>query len=198
MDKKQFYDFIIKMQAISKIGLLYSKDPYALDNYRQINDLSAEMLSTFMDTKFDRPNYFKRDVYPTPNVSVRTVVLNENGHLLLVKEAKTGNYSLPGGWCDMYDSPSEAALAEVSQEAGLDIEIVRLVGVINRTPHTAVPEYVICFEGRATSPFHAHCHETTEVNYFPLDALPELSPKLQRDEFMRIVEACRDGKIIYD
>ena len=45
MEKKQFYDFIVKMQAISKIGLLFSKDEYAIDNYRQINDLSEKMLA---------------------------------------------------------------------------------------------------------------------------------------------------------
>ena len=198
MDKKQFYDFVVKMQAIAKIGLLYSKDEYALDNYQQINDLSNKMLESFMDVKFDRPNYFQRSVYPTPNVSVRTVIFNNEGHLLLVQESKTGTYSLPGGWCDLYDSPSEAAKAEVSQEAGLDIDIIRLAGIINHTPHTSVPEYVIIFEAKAKSPFYNHSHETMNVGYFPLESLPPLSHKLQEDEFHRIVKAVQKKETIFD
>ncbi|MDD4154358.1 MAG: NUDIX hydrolase N-terminal domain-containing protein [Bacilli bacterium] len=198
MDKKYFYDFVVKMQAISKIGLLYSSDEYAIENYQQINDLSKTMLESFMNVDFERPSYFQRDVYPTPNVSVRTVIFNEKGHLLLVQEAKSGLYSLPGGWCDLYDSPSQAAKAEVSQEAGLEMEIIRLVGVINHTPHTGVPEYVVIFEGRAISEFHNHTHETTHADYFPLDQLPSLSHKLDLGEFHRIVQAVLNKKTIFD
>lgn len=198
MDKQRFYDFIVKMQAISKIGLLFSKDPYALENYQQINDLSREMLESFMSVDLERPNYFKRDIYPTPNISVRTAIFNEHGHILLVKEAKTGTYSLPGGWCDVYDSPSQAAKAEVSQEAGLEIEIIRLVGVINHTPFTSTPEFVIVFEARPISPFHEHCHETTEARYFALDALPELSRKQHESEFHRIIMACQNKTVFFD
>ena len=78
MDYKQIYDYIVKIQSIAKIGLVFSKDPYALTNYQQINDISLKMLEEFMEVKFDRPNYFKRDVYPTPNVSVRTVIFNSD------------------------------------------------------------------------------------------------------------------------
>lgn len=198
MDKKYFYDFIVKMQAISKIGLLFSKDDYALENYQQINDLSKTMLESFMDVDFSRPNYFQREIYPTPNVSVRTVIFNADGHLLLVKEAKSGLYSLPGGWCDLYDSPSQAARSEVEQEAGIDIEFIRLVGVINHTPHTGIPEYVVVFEARPISDFHAHSHETTHVGYFPLDRLPDLSHKLDFGEFHRIIKAVVDKKSIFD
>ena len=76
MDSKQIYDFILKVQSISKIGLVYSKDPYALTNYQELNDLSTKFLEDFLEVKFDRPNYFQRDIYPTPNISVRTLVLS--------------------------------------------------------------------------------------------------------------------------
>ena len=78
LDSKQIYEYIIKIQSIAKIGLIYSKDPYAITNYQQINDLSLEFLENFLDVKFDRPNYFRRDIYPTPNISVRVVILNED------------------------------------------------------------------------------------------------------------------------
>ena len=78
MDSKQIYDYILKIQSIAKIGLVYSKDPYAITNYNEINNLSMKFLEEFLEVEFDRPNYFKRDIYPTPNVSVRTVIFNED------------------------------------------------------------------------------------------------------------------------
>ncbi len=198
MDKKNFYEFVIKMQAISKIGLLFSKDDYALDNYRQINDLSTEMLESFSDIKFGRPNYFKRDIYPTPNVSTRAFIFNEKGQILLVKEAKTGTYSIPGGWCDLYDAPSQAAKSEVLQEAGLEVQITRLIGIIDRTPNVAIPEYVIAFEATPISGFHQLGYETTEARYFDVEQLPEMSRKLSLKEIYRLIEACRNKETIFD
>jgi len=198
MDKKQFCEFVIKMQAISKIGLLFSKDEYALDNYRQINDLSTKMLESFTNIEFGRPNYFKRDIYPTPNVSTRVFIFNEKGQILLVKEAKTGTYSIPGGWCDLYDTPSQAARAEVLQEAGLEVKINRLIGIIDRTPNVTIPEYVIAFEAVPISGFHQLGYETTEARYFDVDHLPEMSHKLSLKEIHRLIEACRNQETIFD
>ena len=78
MDSKELYDYILKIQSIAKIGLVFSKDPYAITNYQQINDLTIEMLEKLMEMQFNRPNYFSRDIYPTPSVSVRAVILNDN------------------------------------------------------------------------------------------------------------------------
>ena len=135
VDSKAIYDYIIKIQAIAKIGLTYSKDPYAITNYQEINDLSKAFLEDFINVKLDRPNYFEKDVYPTPNISVRTIIFNkERDKILMVREVKTQNYSLPGGWAELYDSPSQTAINECFQEAGAVISSVRLVGVTNRTP----------------------------------------------------------------
>ena len=49
MDSKEIYDYILKIQSIAKIGLVYSKDPYAITNYNEINRLSMEMLENFME-----------------------------------------------------------------------------------------------------------------------------------------------------
>ena len=97
INSKEIYDYIIKIQAISKIGLTYSKDPYAITNYNEINDLSKKFLEDFTDVKLDRPNYFEKNVYPTPNISVRTIIFNQDRtKILMVREVKTQNYSLPG------------------------------------------------------------------------------------------------------
>ena len=202
MDSRQIYDFLIKVQAISKIGLIYSKDPYAITNYKEINELSRQFLEDFENVKFDRPNYFAKEIYPTPNVSVRTVILNnDRTKVMMVREVSLGTYSLPGGWADLYDSPSKTAKNECSQEAGADVEIVHLVGVLDRTPFkssASIPEFVIVFEGKLIGELHEHEYETDDVGWFDIDNLPEVSRKTSKEELLRMILAARDNKTIFD
>ncbi len=202
MDSNEFYDFLLKVQSISKIGLIFSKDPYALTNYKEINDLSTRYLEKFEDVKFDRPNYFKRDIYPTPNVSVRTVILNnEKTKVLMVKEVNLQAYSLPGGWADLYDSPSTTARNECMQEAGANIDIVRLVGITDRTPFknpTSIPEYVVIFEARLVGELQEHEYETDDVGWFDINNLPLISRKTSKEELERFIKAAVNGETIFD
>ena len=202
MDSKEFYDFLLKVQSISKIGLIYSKDPYAITNYKEIQELSTRYLENFVDVKFDRPNYFKREIYPTPNVSVRTVILNnEKTKVLMVKEVNLQAYSLPGGWADLYDSPSTTARNECMQEAGANIEIVRLVGITDRTPFknpTSIPEYVIIFEARLVGELGEHEYETDDVGWFDVNNLPLISKKTSEQELERFIKAAINGETIFD
>ena len=202
MNEKQIYDYILKIQSIAKIGLVHSKDPYAITNYHEINKLSMELLENFLEVKFDRPNYFQRDIYPTPNVSVRTVIFNkERNKVLMVRETVDSGYSLPGGWADLYDSPSETAINECYQEAGANVEIIRFVGVMNRTPFkskTSIPEYVLIFEAKIIGELHEHEYETDDVNFFDIENLPILSKKVTKEEVERMIFSARDNKVIFD
>ena len=202
MDTKELYDYILKIQSIAKIGLVFSKDPYAITNYQQINDLTIEMLEKLMEIQFNRPNYFSRDIYPTPSVSVRAIILNEKrDKVLMVRESNSGTYSFPGGWADLYDSPGQTAINESSQEAGADIELVRLVGVLNRTPFKTgvhVPEYLVVFEAKLTGQLHEHEYETDDVNWFNLNELPPMSRKVAKQEIYRIIDAVIKQKTIFD
>lgn len=202
MDDKQIYNFLLKIQSIAKIGLIYSKDPYAISNYKEINELSTQFLEDFLNVKFDRPNYFKRDIYPTPSISVRTIIFDEDKtKVLMVKEAKNQTYSLPGGWADLYESASQAAKKECLQEAGANIDIIRLVGLLDRRPFksaTSVPEYVAVFEGKLIGELGEHEYETDFVGWFDIDDLPPCCQKVSLEEIKKMIIAAKEGKVIFD
>lgn len=202
LTSKQIYDYIIKIQSIAKIGLVYSKDPYAISNYQEINDLSLKFLEEFLEVKFDRPNFFQRDIYPTPNISVRCIIFNEDKtKILMVREAKLGTYSLPGGWADLYNSPSETAKIESKQEAGADVDIIRLVALLDRTPFKnqySVPEYMAVFEGKLIGELHEHEYETDDVAFFDINHLPEVSKKTSIEEISKLIKAALEEKTIFD
>ena len=119
----------------------------------------------------------------------------------MVREAKNQTYSLPGGWADLYDSPSQTAKNECRQEAGADIEIIRLVGITNRTPFkssASLPEYVVIFEAKLRGELKEHEYETDDVAFFPVDKLPEISRKTSFEELNRFITAARIGETIFD
>ncbi len=201
MDSKHLYDFLIKVQAIAKIGLLYTKDEYAKSNYQEIERMTLEFLSNLQEINFDRNNFFKRDVYPTPNISVRTIVFNDNDEFLMVQEKDDGGYSFPGGWADLYDSPSEAALREVFEEAGAEAKLTKLVALLNRTPFdrpTAVPGYVVVFKAKFIRFVHEHDHEISNVGWFKRNELPPLSSKITAFEINKMLDAAFNDELIFD
>lgn len=198
MEIKKFLDFILKVQSISKIGLLYSKDPYAIENYEALNKLSSQMLKDFEHIDFNEDNFFKKDIYPTPNISVRVVIFNENKEVMFVKEKREQKYSLPGGWCDLYDSPSEAAIREVSEEGGVDIKIKRLVGVLDCTNTNSIPGYVICFEGEMISSLREFCHEIDERIFVKVEDIFSLNLRSNKERLKRMIDACLNNETIFD
>lgn len=201
MKFEELYDYLLKMQSIARIGLTYSTDSYAIDNYHQINDLTLEMLQNLQDVKLDRNNYFREGIYPTPNISCRAVIINDKNEILLVREVNSNKYSMPGGWCDLYDSPKEAITNECKQEAGVDVDIIRLVGVTNRTPfkfNKSVPEYVLIFECKVKGELGVHEYETNDVKYFDINNLPSMSRKMSMEEINNCIDAVINKKYLLD
>src|SRR3977135_154870 len=69
--------------------------------------------------------------YATPKVDVRAAVFSDEG-LLLVRERSDAAWTLPGGWADVGDSPSLAAVREVKEESGYDVVARKLAAVYDR------------------------------------------------------------------
>lgn len=188
-DNAKFLDFILQVQAISKIGLKFSTDQFALENYQKLQELSTDCLQDFTDTELSRINFFERDIYPTPSVSVRGYIINERDELLLVQEKNSNTWSVPGGWCDIGDSPSQAVISEVLQEAGLNVTVERVLGILMRNMYQgnrcSTTEYAISFHCVVQSGQFIENHETIASSYFPINALPELSTKTLHEEIFK-------------
>lgn len=205
---QEFYNYIIKMLSLAKIGLVFSKDPYAISNYEQIQSISMRMLENFEHVKIDRHNYFQRNIYPTPNVSLRVAVFNKENEILFVREVIDHGYSLPGGWCDLYDSPLDTARNECMQEAGIRIKNITFKGIFNRTPfkqinekfeRATVPEYLILLKAEIDGKFQEHEYETDDVKFFKKEALPEkFSNKISFDEWNKLIECAYSDEIIVE
>ncbi len=197
-----FYEFILKVQAISKIGLTYSKDAYAIENYQELSEMSTKMLKQFTKVNFNRPQYFDRDIYPTPNVSVRMIIFNQQNEILLVKEKVDQGFTLPGGWADLFESPVEAIRKECMQEAGADVHVSHLTGVyhFDFVHHgQSQSQYVLVFKGTLKGTLKPFGHEITEVKFFPTNRLPKnLSFKIERHDLLKMIADAQKGDTFFE
>ncbi|QQS52584.1 MAG: NUDIX hydrolase [Bacteroidota bacterium] len=130
-----------RIQAIAQGGLEFGYDKYDLDRYQQLREISVEIMHGLSDEPVEKiTNLFACEKgYQTPKVDVRGVVFREN-KLLMVKEGVDGNWALPGGWADIAHTPFEVAKKEVWEEAGLKVDPVRLLAVLDKTRWPMPPD----------------------------------------------------------
>lgn len=114
----------------------------------------------------------------TPKVDVRAAVF-EDGRILLVKEPEEAGWSVPGGWADVGESPSEAAARETLEESGFRVKPVRLLAAYDRDrrghPPIAYHVYKLVYlceilDGTPTSNV-----DTDGAQFFGEQEIPELS-----------------------
>jgi ADP-ribose pyrophosphatase YjhB (NUDIX family) len=99
--------------------------------------------------------------------------------VLLVRERSDGLWTLPGGWADVNETPTQAVLKEIEQESGFRARVLKLAALFDRQRH-----------GHGSSLFHSWkafficeitggeargSYETDEVGFFGLHALPPMS-----------------------
>lgn len=181
MLNQQLLEIGKKIKAISETGLIYQKDPYDVERYEELKQLGIEILSLTINEPIESINSIlpQAKQYPTPNVDVRAVVLNDAKEILLVKEVVDGKWSLPGGWADIGYTPAEVAVKETREESGYEVSAHRLLAVMDKRKHPHPPDvhYVhkIYLECRIIGSAFEAGHETQDVQFWNIGALPDLS-----------------------
>jgi ADP-ribose pyrophosphatase YjhB (NUDIX family) len=181
MPDPRWLEWANRIRAIARAGHTYTKDVYDRERYEQLQQLAAEIMATYTDTDMDTIyELIDGDTgYPTPKVDVRGVLFQQDRVLLVQEIMDGGRWTLPGGWADIYDTPSEAVTREVYEESGYTTRAVKLLAVYDRQqwPHPPHPNYTyklffLCelLHGEPTTSI-----ETSGVGWFSIDRLPELS-----------------------
>ena len=138
----QWLQWARSLQAIAQNGLTFAEDAYNVERYEAVRQIAAEMMAAGSGAPVSQVlDLFGREVgYATPKVDVRGVVFRDEA-LLLVKELADGGWTLPGGWADVNESPSEAVAREVREESGFEVRPAKLLAVFDRSKHGHRPPY---------------------------------------------------------
>jgi len=74
-------------------------------------------------------------VNPRPTGSV---IIQDQNHFLVLKRARepsAGRWDLPGGFCDGWEHPADAAVREVREELGVEVRLGQFAGMYIGTYH---------------------------------------------------------------
>ncbi len=176
----KWLDWAQRLQASAQDGLAYCDNPHDRLRYESIRQIAAEIAAEHSGEEPERVlDLFSRETgYATPKLDVRGVVFRDDA-ILLVKELQDGLWTLPGGWLDVGESPSEAVEKEVREESGYEVRAVKLLAVYDRNKHGHPPLFhhihklfILCdlIGGEARTSI-----ETGGAEFFREDEIPELS-----------------------
>jgi ADP-ribose pyrophosphatase YjhB (NUDIX family) len=176
-----------ELTSIAQAGITYSADPYDRERFHRLREIASEVMRCTGYAGFEWPVEIG---YATPKVDVRGVVFRD-GEVLLIKEASSGKWTLPGGWADVNLTPAENVEKECLEESGYEVKARLITAILDRdragypaNPYSIYKIFFLC-DLRGGAPRVSH--EATDIAFFPLTALPELDP--ERSSAREIEEA---------
>jgi ADP-ribose pyrophosphatase YjhB (NUDIX family) len=186
-----------ELQAIAQSGLAWSPREYDRERFEQVRRVAAEMLANGNDPADLESVFAAEEGHATPKLDVRGVAFR-GGAILLVQEREGEAWSLPGGWVDVGESPSEAVAREVREESGYAARAVKLLGLYDRDRRAFPPHlwhiwklFFLCEleEGER----QALGYETLDARFFGPGELPE--PLRFGDATRAEIERCFEQRV---
>ena len=175
------------LAGVARTGLAFTQNQFERERYEEILLIAGDIKSVADDGRdgaLDADGHvveWMREVdggvagYVTPKVAVGAAVVNDDGKLLLIQRADSGVWLYPTGWCDVGYSAPEVVAKEVLEETGIEVDVVRLIGVLDglRLGVSRVPLFSLVFLCRATGgTLRPHELECLDAGWFGRDELP--------------------------
>lgn len=114
--------------------------------------------------------------YENPLPSVTAVVKRHNSILLIKRGVAPhkGRWSLPSGFIEIEESPEEACLRELEEEAGLKGKILDLIGVYTQKSTIYKMVLVVAYGVEAENKNPVPGDDADDAKFFPVDNLPDI------------------------
>lgn len=114
----------------------------------------------------------KKFVQPGVQLAANLAII-EAGQILLIKREDFEVWCLPGGMVDFGESLAQAAMREAREETGLEVELVRLIGVYSRLG-SGIDSHAASFAARPVGgSLRPQAGEVIDLGFFLPDVLPE-------------------------
>jgi ADP-ribose pyrophosphatase YjhB (NUDIX family) len=132
-----------------------------------------------------RVDYFHDPNAPKANSlkpAVSAFVQDDTGRLLMIRRTDNDRYAIPGGQQEIGETLAQAAVREVKEETGIDIEVTGLIGLYSNPDHVIAyddgevrQEFSICFRARPLGGHPATSNESKEVLWVEPQRTDELN-----------------------
>jgi ADP-ribose pyrophosphatase YjhB (NUDIX family) len=196
------FELLRALLNVAQSGLFYTKDVYDKERYETLLAIWSELTGELSEgSTAGLRDWAAADRGPvTPKLAVRVGVFDREHRMLLVRERADGLWSLPGGWVDVNQTPAQAAIKEVYEEAAVHAHIERYCGLVDQRKFYDNPVFhVICLFFVASiieAEIFIENNEILEISYFTQHALPPLSTRrIRREEIQKLFEVYNDQTV---
>lgn len=196
---EKWLKWAMEIQSLAQAGLAYTENPYDIERYERLREISAEIISEKSDLSLEKTKdlFCNETGYQTPKIDTRAAIFKDD-KILLVHE-NNGTWSLPGGWCDVLESVKSNTVKEVREETGLDAVAKKIIAVQDRNKHNKpIYAYGVCkifvLCDVISGKFEKNI-ETTEIKYFSLEDLPDnlAEEKTNKEQIEMCFKAFKDA-----
>lgn len=187
---EKWLQWAVELQSLAQAGLSYTENPFDVERYERIREITAEMISYKSDIPVEKVKdlFCSEEGYQTPKLDTRAAIFKDD-KILLVRE-KNDTWSLPGGWVDVDISVKENTIKEVKEEAGLDVTADLVIAVQDREKHNLpIYAYKVCKVFVLCTVIGGSFQENTETvesRYFGIDELPNLAEEKNNEEQIKM------------
>lgn len=132
-----------------------------------------------------RVDYFHDPNAPKANSlrpAVSAFVQDDAGRLLMIRRTDNDKYAIPGGQQEVGETLAQAAVREVKEETGVDVEVTGLIGLYSNPDHVIAyddgevrQEFSICFRAQPLGGDLRTSSESKEVCWVERGQLADLN-----------------------
>ena len=146
--KIEIYSYLIRILSLTRVYSLTDKEKDDVIN--DIEKVTMEALNYFENVNFNRPNYFFRDYYPSPQIRILLLLINEDKYLF--KKDDKSNLEILNFLLPLEEEISESInkyLSSLSLELkyeDLEFKGMKFRKVLEKSNDFPLNEYVIIFK----------------------------------------------------
>ncbi|MBB5155203.1 NUDIX hydrolase [Saccharopolyspora phatthalungensis] len=115
-------------------------------------------------------------------IAVSAFAQDDQGRILMIRRTDNDYYAVPGGQLELGETLAQAAVREVDEETGIEIEVTGVIGLYSNPRHVIAyddgevrQEFSICFRARPIGGELRTSSESKEVHWVEPELLAGLN-----------------------
>lgn len=202
--RQELYLIADEMRGMATLGREFAGNVYEVERAHRMMALAAKV-AALADEETQEAVRAIFDAEPwrriSPAIGVEAAVFDARGDMLLVQRKDNARWAIPGGIAEIGQTPAEAALRELWEEAGLRGEVRRLLGVFDgrlwgSQSKMHILHLVFLVECAAQAPIPGV--EMLDARFFAPDALPTALHRGHGERIPKCLALARTGEIWFD
>ena len=202
--RRALYLIADEIRGMATLGMRFAENVYEAERAERMMELAAQVAALVDEQSAEEIHeLFAADHWlrVSPAIGVDAAVFDTSGGILLLRRRDSWLWAMPGGLAEIGQTPAEAVLRELWEEAGLRGEVKRLLGIFDgprwgSRAKVHLLQLVFLVECADLTPVPGI--EMLEARFFGAAGLPEAMHPGHDARVPKCIELARGGETYFD